>query len=149
MIISFIFAVFATLGFSIIFRVPLKHIPVASLIGGIGWLIYQVCLSFDTSSLWSCFFAACTVGILSDLSSRIFKEASTIFTIPGILPLVPGAAIYKTMLAIVSGDLSLAANLGSQTLLMAGSIAIALLVVGAMIRIIVSIACRATCISKK
>ena len=36
LLLQFIYALFATCGFAIIFRVPLKHFPVCMIIGGPG-----------------------------------------------------------------------------------------------------------------
>ena len=83
----------------------------------------------------ACFFGACTVGLTSDIASRICKEAATIFVIPGVLPLVPGAGTYYTMLAVVEGNLDQAAAKGIETLAMAGAIALGLLVMGTIFQI--------------
>lgn len=149
MISAFFFALFATLGFCIIFHVPTRHIPVAACIGGCGWVVYQLFMAQGASAILACFVASCAVGLLSDTASRVFKDASTIFTIPGILCLVPGSGMYNTMAALVSGDLKEAASTGSNTLMMAGSIALGLLAVGAVLRIILSIAHRASYIAGK
>ncbi len=77
--------------------------------------------------------------MLSDICSRVFKEAATIFIIPGMISLVPGYNIYYTMEALLSSELGDAAKVGSQTLLMAGAIAAGLLVIGAVINVIRSI----------
>lgn len=143
LLLSFLYALMATLGFSIIFHVPLRHFPVVALIGGTGWTIYQICTAYEVSVVVSCFVSSFAVGLFSDLASRWLKDAATIFIIPGILCLVPGSGMYNTMLRLVNGNLKSAATVGSQTLAMAGSIALGLLVVGAVIRIIVAIARRA------
>ncbi len=138
LIMEFIFAFLGTLGFAIIFNVPLRHIPTASIIGGLGWITYHAAVSADITIPIACFLGACMVGLASDIASRIFKEAATIFVIPGVLPLVPGAGTYYTMLAIVNGNLDEAAATGVQTLAMAGSIALGLLVTGTIIQIFLS-----------
>lgn len=134
--VEFIFAFLGTLGFTLIFNVPLRHIPVASFVGGAGWVMYHIAVSMGFGIAISCFFGACIVGLASDIASRICKEAATIFVIPGVLPLVPGAGTYYTMLAIVEGNLDKAAATGVQTLAMAGSIALGLLVIGTVIQIL-------------
>ena len=146
---AFVFALFATLGFCIIFHVPARHIPIASAIGGLGWTFYQMCLFFEASTVIACFFAACFVGLLSDLAARFFKDAATVFIIPGILCLVPGSGMYNTMAELVNGNLDAAASTCSQTVAMAGAIALGLLAVGAVTKIIVSIARRAVDIANK
>lgn len=138
--VEFIFAFLGTLGFTFIFNVPLRHIPVASFIGGAGWAIYYIAVSTGCGIAISCFFGACIVGFSSDIASRICKEAATIFVIPGVLPLVPGAGTYYTMLAVVEGNLEMAADKGIQTLAMAGAIALGLLTMGTIIQVIRGIA---------
>lgn len=140
--IEFLFAFLGTLGFALIFNVPLRHIPVASFIGGAGWVIYQIAVAAGCGVAISCFLGACTVGLTSDIASRVCKEAATIFVIPGVLPLVPGAGTYYTMLAIINGNLEQAADKGIETLAMAGAIALGLLVMGTVIQIVRGIAKR-------
>lgn len=134
--VEFLFAFLGTLGFTLIFNVPLRHIPVASFVGGAGWVVYQIASAMGCGIAISCFFGACTVGLTSDIASKVCKEAATIFVIPGVLPLVPGAGTYYTMLAIVQGNLDQAAAKGIETLAMAGAIALGLLVMGTVIQII-------------
>lgn len=133
---DFIFAFLGTLGFTLIFNVPLRHIPVASFIGGAGWVVFQIAAAMGSDVVIACFFGACTVGLTSDIASKACKEAATIFVIPGVLPLVPGAGTYYTMLAIIQGNLDQAAAKGIETLAMAGAIALGLLVMGTVIQII-------------
>lgn len=134
--VEFLFAFLGTLGFTLIFNVPLRHIPVASFVGGAGWVVYQIASAMGCGIAISCFFGACTVGLTSDIASKVCKEAATIFVIPGVLPLVPGAGTYYTMLAIVQGNLDQAAAKGIETLAMAGAIALGLLVMGTVMQII-------------
>ena len=135
MIWSFIFAFLSTVGFCIIFHVPKKHIITASFVGACGWLTYTYCISSNSGSVLGCFAASCIVALLSDIFSRVFKDAATIFIIPGILPLVPGANMYYTMLAILDRDLDKTASIGTETFLMAGAIAVALLMVASVIKL--------------
>lgn len=107
LLLQFIYALFATCGFAIIFRVPLKHFPVCMIIGGLAWSCYQICLYYNASAVVGCFIAACLVGLLSDICSRVFKEAATIFIIPGMISLVPGYNIYYTMEALLSSELGM------------------------------------------
>lgn len=134
--IQFVLALLATCGFCIIFRVPVKDIPVCIIIGALGWVVYKISVYYQVSPVLACFVASCMVGLLSDVASRIFKEASTIFIIPGILCLVPGSNIYQTMAAMLSHDMENTASIGAQTLLMAGAIAAGLLVTGSVIKVI-------------
>ena len=55
---------------------------------------------------------------------------------PGILCLVPGSAIFNTMLQLLEEDFTEFGLAGLQTLLMAGAIALGLLTIGAVLRVI-------------
>ncbi|MDD4564036.1 MAG: threonine/serine exporter family protein [Eubacteriales bacterium] len=139
MISPFLFAFCSTVGFCIIFHVPRRHIIPASLVGACGWLTYIYSVASNSGSVLGCFAASCIVALLSDIFSRVFKDAATIFIIPGILPLVPGANMYYTMLAILDRDLDKTALIGTETLLMAGAIAVALLMVTSIIRLVITL----------
>lgn len=138
MLMSFLLAFFATFGFCILFHVPLRCILPASAIGGTGWLAYQMLMGFGLGSTSSAFLAACLVALLGDICSRLIKEAATVFVIPGILPMVPGSGIYYTMFHFIRGNMDKAAAWGARTLMIAGGIALGLLVVAAVIRIVVN-----------
>ena len=133
---QFFYAFISTVGFSLIFNIPRRHIIPSAFTGACGWITYQYLLNGEISTVFACFTGACVVAALSELFCRILKEASTIFIIPGILPLVPGAGMYHTMLSLLNKDFSATADIGTQTLLMAGSIAVAILVVSSFIRTI-------------
>jgi Uncharacterized conserved protein len=135
MILPFLYAFCSTVGFCILFHVPKKHMISASFVGACGWLAYTYFTASDSGSVLACFAGSFIVAMLSDFFSRVFKEAATIFIIPGILPLVPGAGMYYTMLAILEGNLQETASVGTETLLMAGSIAVALLVVASIVKL--------------
>ena len=139
MIWSFLYAFISTIGFCILFHVPKKHIFSASFVGACGWITYTYFTSSGDGKVIACFAGSCIVAILSELFSRGFKDAATIFIIPGILPLVPGSGMYHTMLAILDGNLQVTASIGTETLLMAGSISVALLVVASVIKVAVLI----------
>lgn len=132
---QFILALFATAGFSIIFRVPVRHIPACIIIGAFGWVTYEISMHYFSSPAIGCFFGACVVGILSTVAAHHLKDAATIFVIPGILCLVPGSGIFNTMAAILRDDFTTGAEVGLQTLVMAGAIAIGLMITGAVLRV--------------
>ena len=54
----------------------------------------------------------------------MFRVPVLIIAVPGIIPLVPGAGAYSTMLALVKGDYIGALTIGTETLFAAGAIAV-------------------------
>lgn len=131
-----IYAGLATFGFTLIFKVPKSDILVCSLIGALGWTSYQIAFGYGFTAVMSCFIGACVVALLSDIFSKLLKEASTVFIIPGIMCLVPGSGMYRMMLALIHNDMPGFAEEATQTLMSAGSIAVGLLVMGSLIKIL-------------
>lgn len=125
---QFIFGFLCTVGFSVMFNASKKSIFKSGLTGAIGWITYTILSDTMNSAVVAAFFGALSVGILGELFARFFKKPATVFIIPGIVPLVPGAGMYYTMLAITEKDFMEAANLGSETVFIAASIASALII---------------------
>ena len=66
--------------------------------------------------------------------ARVRKTTVTTFLISGLFPLVPGAGMYYTMLAIVHNDLSEALSTGISTLSTAAVMALGILFVSTLSR---------------
>lgn len=139
LILHFVVAFIGTLGFCLLFHVPLRHIIYASSGGGLGWVTYVYLTNTGNSPVVACFLGAIVVSLVAEIFSRAGKEATTLFIIPGIIPLVPGAPLYYTMREILDGDFSSAASMGAQVLFMAGSIAIAILMSASVTRLLVAV----------
>jgi hypothetical protein len=65
-----------------------------------------------------------------------------VFILPGIIPFVPGATIYKTMENILYGEFSSATLNGTESFATAGSIAVALILIASIVRLITAVARR-------
>lgn len=104
MMIGVISAFIATIGFSIFFHVPKKELLFCGGIGALGWLVYLLCVDFGSSSIIANFAAALIVSQGSSLLAKVRQIPVTILLIPGIIPVVPGAAMYQTMYALLLGD---------------------------------------------
>jgi len=136
MIVSFLIALVATLGYSIVFNVPKKYLHLSAIGGALGWLGYTALGSNVNSPVTSAFIASTIVAIYGELLSVRVKDLVTLFIIPGIIPLVPGSGMYYTMVAILEQEFQRAAVLGSETLFIAAAIASALIMVSSISRAI-------------
>jgi len=130
LVIHFLLAFVATIGFSLIFNVPKKELVFCGIAGACGWLAYQIVLTVSSSSVVTAVFAA---ALVIAYISRVFciwrKMPVTLYMIPGVIPLVPGAGIYYTMYYIIMGDNNIALLRGIETLMISGVIAIGLLII--------------------
>ena len=82
---------------------------------------------FGFSSAWSALLASAAVYLMAYVQARIHKAPVSVFLIIGILPLVPGFKIYRTIYFMITGEGSSAEAL-ADTLLMAGAIALGIFV---------------------
>lgn len=142
-------ALIATFGFCIIFNVPVKKFPICAIVGALSWMSYQSFIYCGLSQVFAAFISSCIVWLLSNICSRVFKETSTMFIIPGILCLVPGSGMYYTMLAMLHHDMEATASTGTVTLMVAGAIAAGLLAMGSVTGVIILFINRGKAIVKK
>lgn len=120
MLIELILAFISSLAFAVVFNVPVRYLLPGALAGAIGWLIFRFLGGANTAI----FFAALGIGLLAEVGARMFRVPVLIIAVPGIIPLVPGAGAYSTMLALVKGDYIGALTIGTETLFAAGAIAV-------------------------
>jgi uncharacterized membrane protein YjjB (DUF3815 family) len=123
MIIELIVCFFATVSFGIIFSVPRNALLVGGVIGMVAWGIYRLLPEFGLTAIFATTVASLTVATIAHLLAKKYRIPATVFTIPGIIPLVPGSKAYYTMLAFVESDYLGGLELGIETLLQAGAIA--------------------------
>jgi uncharacterized membrane protein YjjP (DUF1212 family) len=123
-------------GFSILFHAPGKCILPATITGGAGWLVWQLCTEYGQGAAVSVFFGAFMVGGFSRIFAKTVKAPGTAFIIPGIIPLVPGALTFYTMQAFFLGQVDNGLTFCLHTVSSAGAIALGLLAVGAAAQIV-------------
>lgn len=116
----------ATICFAGLFHVPGKALPVAAGIGTLGYLVWLLVTYTFHSPMSAFFFATLLLATLSELAARWQKMPATVFVTTAIIPIVPGIGLYQTMLKIVERDYDQAADLGFNTLLAIGLMALAL-----------------------
>ncbi len=135
MVIEFICGFVSCIGFAYLFNCPQKHILRAAFAGGCGWLAYDLCMDLGATALVATLVGTIALSICCECFARTHKDALTVFTIPAILPLVPGAGVYNTLLSIIEGDFIEAILKGLDTLGCAMSIAIGIMMVSSIFKI--------------
>ena len=118
----------AVAAFSINIDVPKKYIWIVGCVGIIGWLTYLGGIYFKVPEVLAYFISALVVAIISMVLSKILNAVSTIFLIPGILPIVPGVAIYKAIYFFINSSRTEAVHYLIQVLLITGGIALAIFI---------------------
>lgn len=116
----------ATAGFGLLFRAETKSLAPGALIGGIGYVLYDALVLAFGSTAVAAFAAGVLVGAASEAAARVLKSPTIVFATMGIIPLVPGYGLYRTMEYVVGADYTRALASGMETLLVAGAIAMSL-----------------------
>jgi len=133
---QFTWSFLAILGFSI--RTNLKGIRIifTALSGGLCWAFYLITLYYSNSMLFSVFIAIILVCIYSELIAPRLKTPVSVFVTCAIIPLVPGKGLFNSMQLYIAGDNLNASKAILQTLLVAGTISIAIAIVSSVTNLI-------------
>ncbi|MBM7650726.1 threonine/serine exporter family protein [Neobacillus cucumis] len=115
-----------TAAFGILFNAPKKSLLKCGLIGMGGWLIYYFLYEYKNDAILATVAATIFIAVLSHKMAKIYKMPVIIFSVAGIIPLVPGGLAYDAMRNIVENNFNDAIALSAQVLMVAGSIAFGL-----------------------
>ena len=94
----------------------------SGIIGTVGYVVYML-LGQSTAGY---FFSTLTIAVLCEIAARIFKKAATLYLISALIPIVPGIGLYRTMRYLVEDNMSMAAQVGAETLIGVCAIALAI-----------------------
>lgn len=116
----------ASAAFGLIFNVPKKLLAHCGFVGMSGWFIYILFVQYDMDSMLATFVAAFFVAVVSQVLARMYKTPMTIFSVSGIIPLVPGGLAYEAMRHVVVNDYNMAIQLAAKAFMISGAIAMGL-----------------------
>lgn len=121
-IIEAIVAMFATISFAILFNAPKKEVIYCGLTGALGWVVYYWMTGHGSNSVLASLVSTFCLTILARCLAVIRKSPVTMYLLPGIFPLVPGAGIYYTAYYMFIGNTEMSGFKGLETLEIAGAI---------------------------
>ena len=124
------------LGFGILFNVQKRTLLLAAANGAIGWTILLVLDIPQVSYIFANLFSAIIVGLLAELFAIIQKTPATSFIVIGVIPLVPGFRVYRSMLFFVRGELDKGIAEGVHACFMAVAIAVGIILATSIVRMI-------------
>ena len=126
---QFFLAAAGTLSFAILFACPKRCLPYCALVGGAGWLVYELAVLLGADSTTASLLAVIPLTLLARIFAIVLKTPVTIFLLAGIFPLVPGAGIYYTAYYFIQGNNALALANGISTFKIAVALAIGIALV--------------------
>ena len=124
-------AAIGAIGFSVIFNVPRRLVPVTAL-----GAILSVCLrnffnlELGSGPIAGSFIGAAAVSLMTLITSRRFNVPTHVLSIPSVIPLVPGVLLYRVLFSIINikqltaGALMLSIQTGVEAVLIIISIAV-------------------------
>lgn len=124
-ILSAVIGVFA---FAVLFHAPRRSYIFCALCGGISWALYLLCASWGWSEFLCGAAAVFGLTLLARILSVATEAPGTTFIVCGIFPIVPGAGIYHTAYGLMTGDMAQFSRYGTQTIALAGAIAIGIII---------------------
>lgn len=96
-----LFAALAALGFAILFNVPVRTLAGCAVAGALAYLtrmlLQQVGVGVELASLAG----AAAVGLLAEFFARRWRTPRTIFSVSGIIPLIPGSLAFQALMGLV------------------------------------------------
>ena len=96
-IIQLVVSFTGSLGFAALFNIHGKKLWFAALGGCLSWAVYLI-VGIWTSSPYICgFWSTVTITLYAECMARIHKTPVTVFLVSATIPLIPGAALYRTM----------------------------------------------------
>lgn len=117
----------ASAAFGIIFNAPRESLVKCGFTGMAGWVLYYLLVMRDISSIMATLAATLLVAVISQFFSRRYKTPIIIFSVAGIIPLVPGGLSYDAMRHFVENDYNTAIQLAARAFMLSGAIAMGLL----------------------
>jgi uncharacterized membrane protein YjjB (DUF3815 family) len=116
----------ASAAFGIIFNAPKESLFKCGFSGMIGWIVY---FSLDYNGFGTVFatlMASFLIAVVSQVFAKAYRTPVIIFSVAGIIPLVPGGLAYDAMRNFVENDYNIAISLAAKASMISGAIAVGL-----------------------
>ena len=116
-------AFMGSIGFARLFNLHGKWIYTTALGGGLSWIVYLLTGLLINSYSVQYLMAGFTLEIYSEIMAIRSRAPSTVYLAVGMIPLIPGAALYRTMQYTVMKEFTVAASYQREALVTGVSIA--------------------------
>lgn len=130
MIVQVIAAVIGTMAFALLFGVPRKYYMSCGFVGGLGWFLYLMMTEWlEFTATEATFVATVVVVLMSRFMAVKERCPATIFSVPGIFPLIPGGGVYWTAHYIVLNQYDMAIDSGAAAIKAAFALVLGIIIV--------------------
>ena len=105
-LVQLITALITSLSFAIVFKINRRHLASAGICGLLTYAAYFGIERITASFFWAAFISSAAAALFSETNARISKMPTLVMLMPGIIPIVPGGYLYRTVRDLVCGDFS-------------------------------------------
>jgi uncharacterized membrane protein YjjB (DUF3815 family) len=91
----------ASMGFAVLFNVPPRTLLLIMILALIGGMTRLIMLHYGINIILGSFAGATIIGFLSIQAAHIRHAPHLVFSIPAVIPMVPGVLAYRTMLGLI------------------------------------------------
>jgi uncharacterized membrane protein YjjB (DUF3815 family) len=116
----------ASAAFAILFNFPKGTLLQCGFVGMLGWLLYISFLNVPVDPILATMIASFVVAVTSQFFAKIYKTPIIVFSVSGIIPLVPGGLAYDAMRNVVENQYDPAVQLAAKAFMLSGAIAMGL-----------------------
>ena len=120
-------AAIGSLAFGVLFNIRGVKLLTVFFGGGVAWLFVLLFMRLGVSEAVSYFIVAFLISVYAEVLARLLKAPTTIFTIPSLIPLVPGSSLYYTMAYAFDGQKQLFLGKALNTLALASALAVGII----------------------
>ncbi|MDY2970296.1 MAG: threonine/serine exporter family protein [Butyricicoccus pullicaecorum] len=126
---------FASLFFAILFGVRRRDLVCTAGAGAVCWFVYAV-VTAVVGEIPAYFLSAVATTIYCEIFARLLRTPTIVYLAAGVIPLVPGGGIYRTMLLCIQGTPEQALSACINTVSIAGAMAMGIMVVSSLFRVL-------------
>ena len=123
-----------SLGFAILFNIHGKRLLLASIGGMLSWILFILFNKAIGNDVIAYFIVAGIISIYAEIMARKLKTPTTTFIITSLIPMIPGGALYHTMVSAFRSDSTDFFLKGTHTMELAAALALGVVVVTTAIR---------------
>ncbi len=139
-IIQLITSLIGTLGFAVLFKVRPRYLAITALVGAFGYAVYYLAETvWSLGSFAAALCASVFIAAVSEILARGIRTPATVFMLPGLIPIVPGGALYHTMRSFITKSGEKALSYGWEVIKISVGIAGGIVVVSVIVHIILGI----------
>lgn len=129
-----LYSLVASAAFGVQFNIRLRHIITAAVGGAVTQMILMTFEFGGMGDMLCYFLSAAAVSLYSEFMARRLHAPVNMYLVVGIIPLVPGGYMYNTMITLVGGDVDAFTHQFAEAVGIAGSVAMGVFIVSALIR---------------